>query len=92
MSEQFKPCGLQEATHVELNGKVYEIYNGGLISFLYFGGLDYKIGIRIFVEETKEFGRMENVHQLVFPILGIKPLKKKKRKPTKKEETTENDG
>lgn len=88
MSEkQFRECSLQEATHVELNGKVYEIYNGGLISFLYFGGLDYKIGIRIFVEETKEFNRMENVHQSVFPILGVKPLKKKtKRGSTKKED------
>lgn len=87
--KQFRECSLQEATHVELNGKVYEIYNGGLISFLYFGGLDYKIGIRIFVEETKEFSRMENVHQSVFPILGVKPLKKKKKRGSTKKEDEE---
>ena len=86
MSEkQFRECQLQEATHVELNGKVYEIYNGGLISFLYFGGLDYKIGIRIFVEETNRNWR-ENVHQSVFPILGIKPLKNKRRSTKKEDE------
>ena len=69
MSEkQFEPCTLGDATHVEMGGKVYQL------------GYDYEGKVlrrnSHNIEVTTET-RWQLIHVDAFPILGIKPLKKK---------------
>ena len=72
MSEkQFEECSLSEATHVEVNGKVHEI-GDKLITTGFFCG-EY-MGLRWLEEDA--FLPIE-----MFSILGIKPLREKKREP-----------
>ena len=72
MSEkQFEECSLLEATHVEVNGKVHEI-GDKLITTGFFCG-EY-MGLRWLEEDA--FLPIE-----MFSILGIKPLREKKREP-----------
>jgi hypothetical protein len=66
MSEKkLEECSLADATHVEINGVVYQIV-GNICT--------YNIGLRWLEEDVW-------IPIELFPILGIKPLKEKKREP-----------
>lgn len=72
MSEkQFEPCSLQEATHVEVNDKVY-LLGGNKVELEDYHG--EWIGIRWTEEDV--FVPVD-----AFPIFGIKPLREVKPKP-----------
>ena len=68
MSEkQFEPCTLEEATHVEVNGRV-----------MLLGGHEVElgewIGIRFKIDDTF-------IPLGLFSFLGIKPMRERKREP-----------
>ena len=66
MSEkQFEECSLQNATHVEVNGVVYNVA-GNICR--------YNIGLGWVKENTY-------ISEELFSTLGIKPLREKKREP-----------
>ena len=72
MSEkQFEECTLEEATHVEMGGKTYKI-GGSEVKYD-----SYKSHLKVY----KGSDGWQWAHELAFPILGIKPLKEKKREP-----------
>ena len=78
MSEkQFEECSLQDATHVEVNDKVYLLGGNEVLLESYHGE---RIGIRWYEEDVF-------IPENAFPILGIKPLKEKKREPIEFEAT-----
>ena len=66
MSEKkLEECSLADATHVEINGVVYQIV-GNICT--------YNIGLRWLEEDVW-------IPIELFPILGIKPLRERKREP-----------
>lgn len=72
MSEQkFEPCTLQDATHVEVNGVVYNVA-GNICR--------YNIGLGWVKENTY-------ISEKLFSTLGIKPLKEIKPEPIEFEAT-----
>lgn len=78
MSEiKFEECSLQNATHVEVNGQSYFLGSGKVLLAY---DEDDRIGISIV--DACAFIPVD-----AFPILGIKPLKEKKRKPIEFEAT-----
>ena len=76
MSEKkFEPCSLGDATHVEMGGKLYELdWEGGVAC------KDYEEGhcVGITVDNKDE---ILSIPISLFPILGIKPMREKKREP-----------
>lgn len=82
MSENLEPCLLQDATHVEVGGKVYKIETDGIAQIV-LGSKDKtsfptrKIGIVLRIRD----GHWHTIFMDCFPILGIQPLKEKKREP-----------
>ena len=74
---QWEKVALEDATHVEINGVVHELIEGGKVekqkSFSH-GGF-YSINILVNSDDY------EGIHQELFPFLGIKPLRKKKQEP-----------
>ena len=77
MSEkQFESCNLTEATYVEINGKMYKI---GSYEVRAFWDSFYSeiVGINIVLDQHDE----RTIRQDLFPILGIKTFKEKKREP-----------
>ena len=80
MSEkQFEPCSLEEATHVEMGGKVYEFdirSNDGQV-----------LKCNVCIEVYMETGGWQRIQAHAFPILGIKPMREKKREPIEFETT-----
>ena len=74
--KQFEPCTLEEATHVEMGGKMYELdvwESGGACK-------DYEEGhcVGITVDDKNE---IVSIPIFLFPILGIKPMRERKREP-----------
>ena len=69
--KQFEECTLEEATHVEVNGKVHLLENDKIALEYYH---DKCIGIRWW--DTDTF-----IPEELFSTLGIKPMKEKKREP-----------
>ena len=78
MSEKnLEPCNLGEATHVEVNGKVYLLGGNEVLLEDYHGKF---IGIRWLEEDAF-------IPEQLFPILGIKPLREIKPEPIEFEAT-----
>ena len=72
MSEkQYEECSLEEATHVELGGKVHKLGEGIVHKRICFGSYH---GITVCYDEWRE---QNSIYTGVFPVLGIKPLKEK---------------
>jgi len=77
MSEKkLEECSLEEATHVEVNGKVHKLDNGYVKKI--HGGLD------VYMEHWNNY---LTIYECVFPVVGIKPLKEVKPKPIEFEAT-----
>lgn len=77
-------CSLEDATHVEINGKVWTLSNIGkvaknLLSDRFFGGIRVQVGMNDWTL----------IHQDLFCFLGIKCLKQKERVPMEFELTFE---
>jgi hypothetical protein len=68
--KEFEPCTLEEATHVEVNGKLHELGDGNVIKIQ--GGLDIYM---------KHWNSFLSIYECVFSVLAIKPMKKIKRYP-----------
>jgi hypothetical protein len=76
---QWEEVELKDATHVEINGEVFEMKErDGIVEHSV--DLDW---INILVGENKK----ETIHQDLFPFLGIKPLRKVKPTPIEFEAT-----
>jgi hypothetical protein len=73
--KQFEQCTLEEATHVEMGCKMYELGNGIVHKRICFGSYH---GLTVFYDGFREGN---SIYTGVFPVLGIKPLKEKKREP-----------
>ena len=72
---EFKECSLEQATHIEMGGKVYEFGN----VFTSKGEvLKYNDSL---IDVCRGTTGWQLINVDTFPILGIKPLKKKKREP-----------
>ena len=82
MSENFEPCTLEEATHVEVGGNVYKFEMDGVAQII-FGTEENtsfprrKIGIVLRIKD----GHWKTIFMDCFPIFNIKPLKEIKREP-----------
>jgi hypothetical protein len=74
---EFKECPLKEATHVEVNGKVY-LLGGNEVELEYYHS--ECIGIRWLEEDTF-------IPKELFPVLGIKTFKEIKPEPIEFEAT-----
>jgi hypothetical protein len=73
MSEKkFEECSLADATHIEINGVVHEIKEGGTVE----RSVDLS-WIDILIEENI----WANILQEAFPLLGIRCLRKFKQNP-----------
>ena len=76
MSEiQYEECSLEEATHIELGGKVHKLGSGIVHKRICFGSYH---GITVCYDEWRE---QNSIYTGVFPVLGIKPLKEIKQEP-----------
>ena len=76
MSEiQYEECSLEEATHIELGGKVHKLGSGIVHKRICFGSYH---GITVCYDEWRE---QNSIYTGVFPILGIKPLREIKPEP-----------
>ena len=73
---EFKECTLEEATHVEMGGKMYEFGNGFTSRHK---SLKSKLWDNIEVKNGTEGWQL--IHVDTFPILGIKPMRERKRQP-----------
>ena len=80
--KQFEPCTLQEATHVEMGGKLYELGHDYSTELL--RGRGNSPNIEVYITETRRF---QLVYADAFPILGIQPMREKKREPIEFETT-----
>jgi hypothetical protein len=80
---QWEEVELKDATHVEINGKIWEltrdgnVKKSGLLCSGNFRYIDILIG----------FNKFEQIHVDLFPFLGIKPLRKPQPKPIEFEAT-----
>jgi hypothetical protein len=83
MSEKkLEECSLEEATHVEVGGKVHKIEMDGVAQIVFdteenTSFFRRKIGIVLRIRD----GHWHTIFMDCFPIFGIKPLKEKKREP-----------
>lgn len=68
---QWEEVELMGATHVEINGEVFEIKVDGIVEKCVSGWID------ILVEKNK----WANIPKELFPLLGIRCLRKVKREP-----------
>jgi hypothetical protein len=82
MSEQqFEKCSLADATHVEMDGKLYEL------------GKEYTSEQKVLkyndfnIDVCRGTAGWQLTHIGSFPILGIKPLREKKQEPIEFETT-----
>jgi len=83
MSEKkFEKCSLEESTHVEVNGKVYEFGDGYLSRHK---SLKSKVWDNIEVKKGTEGWQL--IHVDAFQVLGIKPFKEIKPEPIEFEAT-----
>ena len=73
MSENFEPCTLEEATHVEVGGKVYEFGNGIVTKI--------KDGTYPRIRVINESVGNDYINESSFPIFGIKPMRERKQEP-----------
>jgi len=80
---QWEEVALEDATHVEINGKVFEIKVGGTVEKS--GGLS--IGGFHSIDILVEMNDWANIPKDLFPILGIKCLRKVKPTPIEFEAT-----
>lgn len=69
--KKLEPCSLGDATHIEVNGKVYLLGGNEVLLESYHG---VWIGIRWLEEDAF-------IPENLFPILGIKPLREIKPEP-----------
>jgi hypothetical protein len=74
---QWEQVELDDATHVEINGEVFELKVGGKVEKS--GGLS--IGGFHSIDILVEMNDWANIPKDLFPILGIKCLRKVKREP-----------
>ena len=80
---QWKECDLVNATHVEINGEVHElkedgkVKKAGKLSSLNYRSIEILIGLNDW----------KHIHVDLFPILGIKCLRKVKPTPIEFEAT-----
>jgi hypothetical protein len=80
---QWKECDLVNATHVEINGEVHElkedgkVKKAGKLSYLNYRSIEILIGLNDW----------KHIHVDLFPILGIKCLRKVKPTPIEFEAT-----
>ena len=82
MSEkQFEQCTLEDATHVEMGGKVHEFGNGFTSKGEVLKYNDSLIDVR------RGTTGWQLIHVDTFSILGIKPLREKKPEPIEFEAT-----
>ena len=83
MSEkQFEPCTLEEATHVEMGGKVHELGIGDGSESKHPNVIKQVIQYnRYCIEVYMESGGWQRIQTYAFPILGIKCLREKKQEP-----------
>jgi hypothetical protein len=80
-SLELEECSLEQATHIEMGGKVYEFGN----VFTSKGEvLKYNDSL---IDVCRGTTGWQLINVDTFPILGIKPLKKKKREPIEFEAT-----
>ena len=80
MNKQFEECLLEEATHVEMGGKMHQLgYYPGKCEVLKYNSHHINVCRNIEFHTTET--RWQLIHVDAFPILGIKPIKEKKRKP-----------
>ena len=74
---QWEECSINDATHVEMGGKVHEL---GIAD-----GYESKHQVlkynRWGIEVYMESAGWQRIYAYAFPILGIKPLRKVKPKP-----------
>jgi hypothetical protein len=75
MTIQWEEVALEEATHVEVNGKIWLLEKGGNVEKSF--QLVTLIGIKVQVG----FNDWETIHHDLFRFLGIKPLRMVKPKP-----------
>lgn len=75
--KKFEPCSLGDATHIEVNGKVYLLGGNEVLLESYHG---VWIGIRWLEEDAF-------IPENLFPILGIKTFKEIKPEPIEFEAT-----
>jgi hypothetical protein len=83
---QWEECSLEEATHVEINGEVYELKADGKVKKSYWAGHSLSwskcsIDILIGLNDWK------NISKEAFPVLGIKCLRMVKPTPSEFEAT-----
>ena len=79
MSEiQFEKCSLQDATHVEMGGKVYEFGKEYTSEHEVLRYNSHHINVCRNIEFDTTETRWQLIHVDAFPILGIKPMKEKK--------------
>ena len=77
MSEkEFEECTLAEATHVEMDGLIYTFGDGNVEKIA--GGLNVYM---------KHWDNCLSIFANAFSVLGIKPMREKKRKPIEFEAT-----
>jgi hypothetical protein len=74
---QWKECSINDATHIEINGVVHEIVYGGKVLKSGKSSIDGKY---LCISILSMYNWMQ-IPQEAFPFLGIKPLRKVKRKP-----------
>ena len=79
MSDKFEECTLGEATHIEVNGKIHKLNYADGNQVLRYNSHHIEVCRKIEVHTTET--RWQLIHVDAFPILGIKPIKEKKRKP-----------
>jgi len=76
IEEQFEKCSWADATHVEMGGKLHELgYFAGEREVLKYNSHHINVCRKIEVHTTETSWQL--IHVDAFPILGIKPLKKK---------------
>ena len=89
MSEKkLEGCSVEEATHIEMGGKVYKF---GIRPRSY-SGYDSENRVAknfnsLYIEVCTEVFGWQLIHVDAFPILGIKPLRKAKPEPVEFEAT-----
>ena len=76
MSEQLEPCSMNDATHVEINGKVHKI-GGSEVHGFWNANWSEQVGVNIILQAYDK----RTIRQDLFPILGIKPMREKKPEP-----------
>ena len=80
MNKQFEECLLEEATHVEMGGKMHQLgYYPGKCEVLKYNSHHINVCRNIEFHTTET--RWQLIHVDAFPILGIKPMKEIKQEP-----------